>query len=284
MFYKTHFLFTCIILFSSIQIVNAQWDNDWSSPQIEAGVVSGWLNFQNNGNGWDIRLYAIDSTAIYIMQNGYSFTPQFSYTFTPFEKLAGNQVYSLNVDLTGDNITEFYVLAYHGAGSPYRQSIKILDITAGNVLLEKDDANFSFSYPSIWDVDNDGILEAVFSKYDYPSLTTYTLESINTGVTTSGIVDVPFMRFDLEQNYPNPFNPSKTIEYEMNTSDNVQLQIFDIKGELVKTLVNEFQTPANYKVVWNGTNSRGEKLTSGVYFYSIKTKDNIGTKKMILLK
>ena len=284
MFYKTHFLFTCIILFSSIQIVNAQWDNDWTSPQIEAGVASGWLNFQNNGSEWDARLYIIDSTAIYIMQNGYSFTPQYSYTFTSSEKLAGNQIYSLNVDLTGDNITEFYVLAYHGTGSPFRQSFNILDITTNNILLEKDDANFSYSYPSIWDVDNDGILEAVFSKYDFPSLTAYTLESINTGVTTSLDGGAPFMRFELEQNYPNPFNPSTTIEYELNSSDNVTLQIFDIKGELIKTLVNDFQVSGNHKAVWNGTNSRGEKLSSGVYFYSIKTKDNIGTKKMILLK
>jgi hypothetical protein len=281
---KTKILFLTVIVFATMQTINAQWNDDWSSPQIQAGVVSGWLNFQNNGNEWDTRLYTIDSLAFHIMQEGYSFTPQYVYAFTSEEKIAGNQIYSLNVDLTGDNITEFYVLGYDGAGSPFRQSFKILDITTNNILLEKDAANFSYTYPSIWDVDNDGILEVVFSKYDYPSLTVYTLESYNTGVTTSIAGEAPFMRFELEQNYPNPFNPSTTIEYELNGSNNVKLQIFDIKGELVKTLVNDFQDSGNYKVIWNGTNSRGEKLTSGVYFYSIQTKNNISTKKMILLK
>jgi hypothetical protein len=120
-----------------MQNVYPQWDNEWSSPQIEAGVVSGWLNFQNNGEEWDTRLYTIDSLAFHIMQDGYSFTPQYVYPFTTQEKIAGNQIYSLNVDLTGDNITEFYVLAYDGAGSPFRQSFKILDITTNNILLEK---------------------------------------------------------------------------------------------------------------------------------------------------
>ena len=284
MFDKAKLFILSTMLFASMQSVNAQWDNEWSSPQIEAGVVSGWLNFQQNGDEWDTRLYTIDSLAFHIMQEGYSFTPQYVYPFTSKEITAGNLIFSLNVDLTGDNITEFYVLGYNGLGPPYRQSFKILDITNNNVLLEKDDANFSYTFPSISDVDNDGVLEAVFSKYDYPALAVYSLESYNTGVTTSISGEAPFMRFELEQNYPNPFNPSTTIEYELNSSNNVRLQIFDIKGELIKTLVNDFQDAGNYKVIWNGTNSRGEKLTSGVYFYSIKTKDNISTKKMILLK
>ena len=284
MFDKAKLFILSTMLFASMQSVNAQWDNEWSSPQIEAGVVSGWLNFQQNGDEWDTRLYTIDSLAFHIMQEGYSFTPQYVYPFTSKEITAGNLIFSLNVDLTGDNITEFYVLGYNGSGPPYRQSFKILDITNNNVLLEKDDANFSYTFPSISDVDNDGVLEAVFSKYDYPALAVYSLESYNTGVTTSISGEAPFMRFELGQNYPNPFNPSTTIKYELNSSGSVRLQIFDIKGELIKTLVNDFQNSGNYEVVWNGTNSRGEKLTSGVYFYSIKTKDNISTKKMILLK
>ena len=262
----------------------AQWNNEWSSPQIESGVISGWLNFQQSGNDWQARIYVIDSLAFSIMQAGYTLTPQYIYSFSSQEKLAGNQIYSLGVDLNGDNITEFYVLGYEGTGSPYRQSFKIIDIINNNILFERNDPNFSYSFPSIWDVDNDGILEAVFSKYDYPSLTAYSLESVNTGVTSSAPGEAPFMRFELEQNYPNPFNPSTTIEYTLNSSDNVQLQIYDIKGEMIKTLVNDFQNSGNYKVIWNGTNSRGERLTSGVYFYSIKSGNTLSTKKMILLK
>lgn len=281
---KIKILILTVVLFVSIQTVNAQWTNEWTSSPIEAGVVSGWLNFQQIGNDWNARLYSIDSLTFQIMQDGYSGTPQYVYTFTPSERLAGNQVYSLDVDLTGDNITEFYVLGYDGGSTPFRQSFKIFDITTNTILLEKNSPNFSYTFPSIFDVDNDGILEAVFSKYDYPSLTNYSLESYNTGVTTSVAGEAPFMRFDLEQNYPNPFNPSTTIKYELNSIGNVRLQIFDIKGELIKTLVNDFQNSGSYEVVWNGTNNRGEKLSSGVYFYSVRIGENISTKKMILLK
>ncbi|GBD87989.1 flagellar basal body rod modification protein [bacterium BMS3Abin03] len=284
MFSKAKILILSIILISSIQSVNAQWDNEWTSPQIQTGVISGWLNFQEAGSDWQTRLYTIDSLTFQIMQEGYSFTPQYIYTFTASERLAGNQIFSLSVDLTGDNITEFYVLGFEGAGSPYRQTFKIIDITTGSVLFERNDPAYSYSVPSIWDVDNDGILEAVFSRFDYPSLSNYTLEAYSTGVATSVKGNAPIMKFELEQNYPNPFNPTTTIEYNLNSSENVQLNIFDIKGERIKTLVNDFQPAGNYKVQWNGTNSRGSKLSSGVYFYSIKTGGSVSTKKMILLK
>lgn len=263
---------------------NAQWTNEWTSPQIQTGVISGWLNFEKSGSDWNTRLYALDTLAFTIMQDGYSFIPQYIYTFTAAERLAGYQIYSLGVDLTGDNITEFYVLGYEGSSSSYRQSFKILDITTNNIIFEKNDAAYSYSAPSIWDVDNDGILEAVFSKYNYPSFTNYILESYNTGIATSISGEAPIMRFELEQNYPNPFNPTTTIEYNLNTSDNVKLEIFDIKGERIKTLVNGFQTPGNYSVQWDGTNNSGSKLSSGVYFYTIQTGRNVSTKKMILLK
>jgi len=281
---KTKYFILSILLVSSIPSVNAQWDNEWTSPQIETGVISGWLNFQKTGNDWQTRLYTVDSLTFQIMQAGYSFTPQYIYTFTTSERSAGNQIFSLSVDLTGDNITEFYVLGFEGTGTPNRQSFKIIDITTNTVLFERNDAAYSYSFPSIWDVDNDGILEAVFSRFDYPSLSNYTLEAYNTGVTTSIGGKTPMMRFELEQNYPNPFNPATTIEYNLNSSENVQLNIYDIKGERIKTLVNDFQPAGNYKVQWDGTNSQGSKLSSGVYFYSIKTGSNVSTKKMILLK
>ena len=133
---KIKFL-TLVLLLSTVTSINAQWDNEWSSPQIKAGVVSGWLNFQNNGDEWDTRLCTIDSLAFHIMQEGYSFTPKYVYPFTTQEKIAGNQIYSLNVDLTDNNITEFYVLAYDGAGSSFRQSFNILELTTNIILLEK---------------------------------------------------------------------------------------------------------------------------------------------------
>lgn len=139
-----------VILFIFLsQEIFAQWTNEWVSPPIQTGVVSGWINFEKLGTEWNTRLYVLDTIAFTIMQNSYSFFPQYLYTFTEAEKLAGYQIYSLAVDLTGDNITEFYVLGFEGATSPYRQSFKILDITNNNIIFEKNNIAFSYSAPNI---------------------------------------------------------------------------------------------------------------------------------------
>ncbi len=91
--------------------------------------------------------------------------------------------------------------------------------------------------------------------------------------------------FVLNQNYPNPFNPTTTISYSIPsvTSDlslsNVQLKVYDILGKEVATLVNEQQSPGNYKVEFDSS-----KLTSGIYFYTIRAGSFIETKKMLLMK
>ena len=91
--------------------------------------------------------------------------------------------------------------------------------------------------------------------------------------------------FELSQNYPNPFNPTTTISYSIPdvASDfslsNVQLKIYDVLGKEVATLVNKQQNPGNYEVKFDAS-----RLTSGIYFYQLKTGSFIQTKKMILMK
>jgi len=94
------------------------------------------------------------------------------------------------------------------------------------------------------------------------------------------------IEFALHSNYPNPFNPSTTIKYSIPVADaynasttNVTLNIYDILGREVETLVNEKQSPGNYEVVFNAAN-----LTSGTYFYRLISGNNVKTMKMILLK
>lgn len=101
--------------------------------------------------------------------------------------------------------------------------------------------------------------------------------------------------FNLLQNYPNPFNPSTTIKYTIpsniksktaNGSAFVQLNVFDILGKRVATLVNQNQKPGNYEVEFNSSNLHGDAqgLSSGIYFYSISAGNFRETKKMIILK
>ncbi len=86
-------------------------------------------------------------------------------------------------------------------------------------------------------------------------------------------------KFKLYQNYPNPFNPSTTIEYDLPKSNNVSLTIYNVLGQKIKTLVNKFQREGKYHVKFDGSD-----LTSGVYFYELKTSNFTVIKKLILLK
>jgi flagellar hook assembly protein FlgD len=90
--------------------------------------------------------------------------------------------------------------------------------------------------------------------------------------------------FTLDQNYPNPFNPTTTISYALPKASNVSLVVFNALGQKVAELVNAEQAAGSYTVNWNGKDLSGKNVSSGIYFYQIKTADVSMTKKMMLLK
>jgi len=96
--------------------------------------------------------------------------------------------------------------------------------------------------------------------------------------------------YALEQNYPNPFNPVTTIKYQLPKASKVKLEIYNILGQKVKTLIDSEQPADYYEIKWAGDNNHGIKVGSGIYIYRIYTKsleDNktyISSKKMLLVK
>ena len=90
--------------------------------------------------------------------------------------------------------------------------------------------------------------------------------------------------FALSQNYPNPFNPQTMIEYSLTTVSHVILNIYNLRGQAIKTLVNELQGTGMQTATWKGENDQGQKVSSGVYIYQIKVGDFITSKKMLLIK
>lgn len=90
--------------------------------------------------------------------------------------------------------------------------------------------------------------------------------------------------FALQQNYPNPFNPSTTIAYDIPEASQVELVVFNALGQVVRTLVQGFQAPGRYTVVWPSDNDAGELVPSGVYFYQLRAGAFSRTNKMILLR
>ncbi|MFA4862778.1 MAG: C25 family cysteine peptidase [Bacteroidales bacterium] len=90
--------------------------------------------------------------------------------------------------------------------------------------------------------------------------------------------------FVLEQNQPNPFYSHTWINYSLPEKCNVSLNIFNIKGELVRTLQNGKQLAGKYSVEWNGQNNAGNTVSSGIYFYHLQTEGFTGTRKMFILR
>jgi hypothetical protein len=85
-------------------------------------------------------------------------------------------------------------------------------------------------------------------------------------------------------NHPNPFNVSTVITYTLETEGEVRLEIFDVLGRHVTTLVNEHQSSGRHTLTWSGKDDAGGPVASGMYFYRLQSGDRIITKKMVLLK
>ena len=100
-----------------------------------------------------------------------------------------------------------------------------------------------------------------------------------TEVTTNSPTD-----YLLNPNYPNPFNPTTNINFSLPQMSIVTLNIYNIRGQLVKTLINENKLAGDYTVSWNGRNDSNEPMPSGIYFCRIQTNNFIKTIKMTLLK
>ena len=88
----------------------------------------------------------------------------------------------------------------------------------------------------------------------------------------------------LDQNYPNPFNPKTTIGFTLAASGNVKVVIYNLLGEVVRVLKDDFITPGYYQVQWDGRDVNGGNVCSGVYFYTLESTQFSEKKKMIMLR
>jgi hypothetical protein len=103
-------------------------------------------------------------------------------------------------------------------------------------------------------------------------------------IDPTGVEDTPSIKTALHQNSPNPFNPTTTIRYSLNERQWVTIQVFDVAGRLIRTLVDEERPAGVQKVHWHGRNDNGARVASGVYFFSMRTKDFKDVRKGVLLK
>lgn len=120
-----------------------------------------------------------------------------------------------------------------------------------------------------------------FAEVDVRDIENARISAASRGVTAPPAVP---MTYDLSQNQPNPFNPMTHIAYQLPQAGRVTLQIFNIQGQTVRTLVDTYEPAGYHTVIWDGTDGSGRMVSSGVYFYRMTSGTFAATRKMVLLK
>jgi len=127
-------------------------------------------------------------------------------------------------------------------------------------------------------------LSNVYANDDQGNQIQFGVESyVITAIDDVDLNSIP-SSYSIKQNYPNPFNPTTNINYQLPKTDHVKLEIFNLQGQKIRTLVNEDKSAGVYNIFWDGKNNNGKSMVSGTYIYRITTSDFHQSKKMILLK
>jgi hypothetical protein len=124
--------------------------------------------------------------------------------------------------------------------------------------------------------------------YHATAMYNYAMESVASNTVTLDHTEAPTPLVPAETalcgNYPNPFNPTTQINFALHEASKVSIVVYNIKGEKVKTLINEPMEAAQHHITWNGTDDDNRAVSSGIYFYKMQTSRYTSTKKMILMK
>ena len=113
------------------------------------------------------------------------------------------------------------------------------------------------------------------------------INQISGSLAKRGIIDkaaAQSKEYALEQNYPNPFNPETEIHYQLPKASHVVLKVYNLMGQEIKTLVNNYHTAGYHSVKWDGTNNHGMKVASGIYIYIMRAGSFIDVKKLIFIQ
>jgi len=261
-------------------------DNDDGQGELHA-------NFRLNTDGEFIGLYEIDgimpldtlSYGVQIEDISFGRFPEgennWVFMSDPSPGYPNNYI-PIEVDFIADPITGLVPL-----------EVEFIDTSIGNIVSWE------------WDFDNDGTIDSneqnplftylVTGIYSvsltvFDGMTSETETKIDyIEVTETGIGnDFPFFVTELHENHPNPFNPATTINFSLKEECNVSIKIYNIRGAVVRTLIEGVIKAAYHEIYWDGKNNAGKQVGSGLYFYKMVSEDSNGkytsTKKMILLK
>jgi len=261
----------------------AQWQQECSSPdRLQEEMSWGWTQISANGPpSFVLR----GSDGIRVMTSSCSDTVAHEFLYPAYEQAAYMHALSSSyADLTGDgNYEQILIETYNG--SPAYQTAKILDLITGNVLFTTPDTNGVMNYATIQDMDGNGVWDCVVTEMNDVT-DNFRIVIYDTGVSAQARSNSRIASsFVLKQNYPNPFNPATRIEYSIAQPGRVTLDVFNINGRKVTSLVNGFQPKGEHSFEWNSTDEHGIPLASGSYLYQVSVNGKpSGARKMILVR
>lgn len=197
-----------------------------------------------------------------------------------YKNLALNSIRGKVTDEESVPLTEVVVyLSGHRTDTTFTDSLgnyKFIGLTVGNYCVFRNPGSFQYCFTPL-DSDAFGI--------NFTGIT-----DVDEGMDTLNLFP---KTYGLSQNYPNPFNPTTTIPFHLQgqgsrlegqSQTNATLKIYNIRGELVRTLLDEPKEKGKYETIWDGKDEHGNQVASGIYFYQLRIKDFCDTKKMILVK
>ena len=260
--------------------------NGWRGGIFQIGYLSAALSYtENYGANWN-QTYFVDSTYFFGIQfidslNGFcianSFmTPPYNFNYL-LETTSGGYSWGKKSELkvlnklTPSNF--FFSLYFVTAQKGW------LCGTNGNIYFTPDGGNS-------WSTQNSHVTTDLKAIKFTDAYTGYCvgsggviLKTVTGGITNVNIQSEIPKKYFLSQNIPNPFNPVTIIKYSVPKNTLVTIQVFDILGRLISTLINKVQLPGDYETTFNGSG-----LNSGIYFYRLQSSGYIETRKMLLLK
>jgi protocatechuate 3,4-dioxygenase beta subunit len=182
--------------------------------------------------------------------------------------IEGSMVYA--VDNTSGQVAGYGITNTDG-------SFTIAELAPGSYSVTADKVEYTATTPATATPTYDAVTGAAVA-----STVSLNIDAVVTDVSQeSGAVPESYI---LEQNYPNPFNPSTQILFSLPKTEKVSLVIYNLLGQKVATLVDGLIEQGTHAVTWNGRDARGFQLSSGVYFYTLKTTSFVASKKMLMLK
>jgi hypothetical protein len=285
---KRMYLFLVCALVS-IPLHAQQFQLKWETAA--APYPSTSFSYVNLGSATGFLTY--DSTHVYFY-DGITHNLKWTFQKQSYEyPTADNNMVSPVQDYDGNGVKDIWV-----GGTPPthdRNTVRLIDPSTGNQLAHFEEIGTQFGPLGLADVDRDGKLELLIERNvsinsggwsggDYASISIQ-VYSTNLSVTSvSNSSQATPNQFQLEQNYPNPFNPSTRIQYRLSERANVQIQIYNLAGQLVKTLLDETKEPGSYSLDWDGKTDNGYRAGSGTYFYRVQLAGHAQTKKMLILR